>query len=109
MENSRHQAWHRWRELREKELSTPDSWIGLIGLHWLEPGSNQVGSGPDCAVRMPGGAAHLGDIVWSDDSLHWQPIKGDGQELATDRDGMPTVVDCAPWAFFVVERDGRLA
>ena len=102
-------ASDKWRNAREAELSGPDSWIGLIGLHWLEPGSNRVGSGEDCVVRLPGGVAHLGDLVWSGDSLHWQPMSGDVQELATDRDGVPTVVDCAPWAFFVVERDGRLA
>lgn len=109
MDSGKRQAWNRWRNVREAELSEPDSWIGLIGLHWLEPGSNPVGSSDDCVVRLPGGVAHLGDLVWSSDSLRWQPVKGDALELTTDREGAPTVVDCAPWAFFVVERDGRLA
>ncbi|MBS1130872.1 MAG: hypothetical protein H6R16_1874 [Proteobacteria bacterium] len=109
MDNGKKQAWSRWCEAREKELSGPNSWIGLIGLDWLEPGVNRVGGAQDCVVRLPGGEAHLGDLVWSGDALYWQPLKGDVQELVTDRDGAPTVVDCAPFAFFVVERDGRLA
>lgn len=109
MDDEQQQAWQRWRENRECELSGPDSWLGLIGLHWLEPGANRVGSAADCVVQLPGGPAHLGDIVWSGDSLRWQPLLGDVQPLATDRHGLPTVVDCSPLAFFVVEREGRLA
>lgn len=109
MGDSKAAAWVKWRNAREAELSGPDSWIGLIGLHWLEPGLNRVGSGEGCIVPLPGGPAHLGDVVWSGESLRWQPVNGEALELATDRDGVSTVVDCAPWAFFVVERDGRLA
>lgn len=109
MENGKSQAWQRWCEARENELSGPDSWIGLVGLHWLEAGINRVGSGEDCVVQLPDGAGYLGDLVWSGDALRWQPVSGSALALATDRDGAPTVVDCAPFAFFVVERDGRLA
>lgn len=109
METEHVAAWLRWREAREAELASPDSWIGLIGLHWLEPGENRVGSGEECAIRLPGGPAHLGDLLCSDDEVRWQPVGGEAVVLATDRDGAPTAVECPPWAFFVVERDGRLA
>lgn len=109
MDSDKHQAWQRWCEARRRELSGPDSWIGLIGLCWLEPGINRVGSGEDCVVRLSGGEAYIGDVVCSGNSLRWQPENGKARDLATDRDGAPTVVDCAPFAFFVVERDGRLA
>lgn len=102
-------AWQAWRNARQAELSSPDSWIGLVGLCWLEPGMNRVGSGEDCVVHLPGGPLHLGDLAWSGEALHWLPVAGEAQELATDRAGAATVVDCLPWAFFVVERDGRLA
>lgn len=109
MDDKTKDAWRRWQQTRHAELAGPDSWIGLIGLHWLAPGNNRVGSGEDCSVRLPGGPAHLGDLQWFDEVLHWQPVGGEAQLLATDRDGAPTTVDCPPWAFFVVERDARLA
>lgn len=102
-------VWQDWRDARHAELAGPDSWIGLVGLHWLEPGMNRVGRGEDCAVRLPGGPLHLGDLAWSGEALHWLPVAGEAEALATDRAGAATVVDCSPWAFFVVERDGRLA
>lgn len=102
-------AWQTWRNARQAELSGPDSWIGLVGLYWLEPGVNRVGSSADCVVRLPGGPLHLGDLAWSGEALRWLPVTGEALELATDRDGVATVVDCSPWAFFVVEREGRLA
>lgn len=40
-----------WQARRQEELSAPDSWLGLIALIWLEPGSNSVGEFP----RLHGG------------------------------------------------------
>lgn len=101
--------WFDWRNARHAELAGADSWIGLVGLYWLEPGSNRVGSAQDCIVRLPGGPSHLGDLLWAENQLLWKPVDGLLQELKSDQDGNPSVVDSAPWAFFVVERDGRLA
>ncbi|HZX33338.1 MAG TPA: DUF1684 domain-containing protein [Rhodocyclaceae bacterium] len=112
----------RWRQRRLDELSAPDSWFGLVGLHWLEPGRNPVGSAPDCAVVLPEGPAHLGDLVWDGAFVLWQPAAGieaveeEGGEsqsgeimLRTDRDGEPSRVHAGNLAFFVIERDGRPA
>jgi len=93
-----------WQAQRHAELSAPDSWLGLVGLFWLEAGTNRVGSGEDCLVRLPGGPAHLGDLLWADDALLWQPVGGAPLALASDRDGQPTVVDFENWSFFVVDR-----
>ena len=98
-----------WQARRQAELSAPDSWLGLVGLFWLAPGTNRVGSGDDCLVRLPGGPAHLGDLLWADESLLWQPLGGEALALATDRDGAPTVVEFQNWSFFVADRSIRLA
>lgn len=98
-----------WRAKRLAELAGPDSWLGLIGLFWLEPGSNRVGSGDDAVVRLPGGPAHLGDLQWQDGKVIWQPLGGEARELQTDLAGQPTVVEFQNWAFFPVDREGRVA
>lgn len=98
-----------WQEKRRAELSSPDSWLGIRGLFWLEAGQNSVGSDAASRVRIPGGPAHLGDLCWLDGRVFWQPIGGDGEELQTDIVGQPSVVDYENWSFFVVDREGRLA
>ncbi len=102
-------AYRRWRAARRAELAGPDSWLGLVGLHWLQPGGNPVGSGPGMAVPLPGGPDYLGDLEWGGDILRWRPAGAAPVALATDRDGRPTLIECGSLAFFVIEREGRLA
>lgn len=98
-----------WRGERHLELSSSDSWLGLAGLYWLDKGISRVGSGEDCAVRLGSGPLYLGDLDWSGEGLRWRPLQGGEQVLDSDRDGRPTVVEFENWAFFAVEREGRIA
>jgi len=98
-----------WQAQRHAELSAPDSWLGLVGLFWLEPGTNRVGSSEDCLVRLPGGPVRLGDLSCEENRVFWQPVGGEARELQTDIDGQPTVVEFENWSFFVADRSNRLA
>ena len=102
-------AFDAWRDARQGELAAPDSWLGLVGLFWLDTGLNSVGSEPGSSVLLPSGAAHLGDLEWSSAAILWRPRDGVAVILETDHDGQPTVIDHGNLSFFVVERDGRLA
>jgi len=52
-----------WRTHREQRLSAPDGWLTLVGLEWLKPGVNTVGSAPDNRIRLSAAApAHIGVI-----------------------------------------------
>ncbi|UCV13493.1 DUF1684 domain-containing protein [Quatrionicoccus australiensis] len=99
----------RWQAQRHAELSGPDSWLGMQGLFWLEPGVNQVGSGEHCGVRLPSGPDHLGDLIRDGERVYWQPLGDSARELQTDRFGSPATVDHENLAFFIVDREGRLA
>jgi len=98
-----------WQQARRQELAAPDSWLGMVGLFWLEPGANAVGSAAESLVRLPSGPDRLGDLVWADGRIVWQAVGGAAQELLTDAAGQPTVVDHENLSFFIVDREGRLA
>ena len=102
-------AWRRWQQSRHDELAGPESWLGLIGLFWLEAGANALGSGEDAVIRLPDGPARRGEVCWQDGRVYWQPAGGDAVALQTDRTGSPAAVDLDHYTFFVIERDGRLA
>lgn len=98
-----------WRDLRLAELRAPDSWLGVVGLHWLEAGRNAVGSGAGASVRLPSGPDYLGEIIWQDGCLRWRSADASETDLQTDGNGHPTIIECGSLAFFVIERDGQLA
>jgi uncharacterized protein (DUF1684 family) len=58
-------AWQRdladWRAKHAADLQTPDGWLALVGLEWLQPGDNSFGSAADNKIHLPASAPpHLG-------------------------------------------------
>jgi len=98
-----------WQERRLAELAGPDSWLGLVGLFWLDDETSKVGSGDDCVVRLPSGPPHLGDLICRDGGVFWQPAGAEARALTTDREGQPATVDHENLSFFIVDRDARFA
>lgn len=98
-----------WRAARHAELAGPDSWLGLVGLFWLEDGRSSVGQAENNAIRLPSGPAHLGDLICQGGEVWWHAVNTAAQRLETDHLGQPTVVTCGDLAFFIVEREGRFA
>ncbi|MGW8265818.1 MAG: DUF1684 domain-containing protein [Longimicrobiales bacterium] len=43
-----------WQARRVAELKEPDSWLSVVGLFWLKPGENTIGSDPRMDVVFPG-------------------------------------------------------
>lgn len=41
------EAVESWRQWRHDQLTRPDGWLSLVGLYWLEPGDNWLGSADD--------------------------------------------------------------
>ena len=72
-----------WRTHREQRLSAPDGWLTLVGLEWLKPGANTIGSAPDNRIRLSAAApAHLGVIE----------VNGNDIRLAAPAGGFPAGV-----------------
>src|SRR5260370_18599146 len=48
-----------WREQHKGDLLKPDGWLALVGLEWLQPGDNSVGSATANKIHLPSGPATL--------------------------------------------------
>jgi hypothetical protein len=112
-----------WRADRVARLTAPDGWLSLIGLEWLHPGANRVGSADDNDIVLKAGPAHLGTVtLTADGGLRIALAQDAGATIdgkpATDAvlvDDMhagaagPTVVRFGSASFYVIDRDGRKA
>jgi uncharacterized protein (DUF1684 family) len=111
-----------WAAHRLERLTADDGWLTVVGLEWLEPEDNTIGSGPANRVRLPRGPERLGSIFVSDAGLRLnvlpgvQGLLGPGGEvrgtigLLDDRDGRePTRLRLGTLTFFVIVREGRRA
>lgn len=107
-----------WRAGRVERLTAPDGWLSLVGLPWLQPGANTIGSAADNAIVVDGAPAHMGTVTWKPDGsvdIRLTPgsralIDGadtDSAVLLDDSHDKPTVVSFGNTSFYVIERDGR--
>jgi uncharacterized protein (DUF1684 family) len=72
-------------EEREAELTQPDGWTSLIGLHWLEEGPQRVGSADGNDIRLRIGPATLGTFEARDGTVYFTAANGADATL----DGAP--------------------
>ena len=110
-----------WQADREERLRDPDGWLTLVGLYWLEPGENTIGSSAENRVVLATEAcpARAGNIVVEDGKARIvvdrnAPIEHEGErvhsmELADDRAEEPTVLTVGSLRFYVIQRNGELA
>lgn len=114
------QAQAQWRAQRLADLTKPDGWTSLIGLHWLDPGTHRVGSDADNGIRLSMGPAHLGvftvrggQVSFVADApveLDGKPARGGGLRSDKDEGGPDVLVfDEGKGQASVIERGGRLA
>jgi uncharacterized protein len=82
-----------WRDKREADLKTPDGWLSVSGLHFLDPGISTIGTTKDDKVSLPAGSipTKAGRIRVEDGrvfltlakgvdaTINGEPIKGDGE------------------------------
>ena len=109
-----------WRAGRVEHLTKADGWLSLIGLHFLKPGENTVGSAPDNVVVLAKGPAHLGSVTLAAGGkvkAVFNPglgVQVEGKEvlsaeLKDDTRGGPMLVSVGTVSFFVIDRGGRKA
>jgi hypothetical protein len=88
-----------FRAAREERLRSPDSWFGLVGLHWLAEGEQGVGSGEQAGIRLAVVPLELGTIRPEPESLSARlslaegvQVRLDGEVRAEEREAVETAV-----------------
>jgi uncharacterized protein len=107
-----------WHAARIERLTAPNGWLSLVGLEWLKPGANRIGSAADNDIVLARAPAHLGTIEWMEDGTlsivldqgTHATIDGEAVTSATlldDSHAAPTTVAFGTVNFIAVDRDGR--
>lgn len=110
------EAWHAQRIAR---LRAEDGWLTLIGLDWLKPGENPLGSAPGSAVLLPDWAApaRAGLFLLEGATVRFRPLPGSGlllngqpageAVLTSDAEGKPDLLQAGRVRFYVIRRGDR--
>ena len=98
-----------WQKHRDAGLRAENSWLTLVGLFWLKPGDNTIGSAPENDFVLPKSApAKLGSLHWADGKVTLIEPSGTHKELSFD-DNKPDVVKAGTSvSFFVIKRGERM-
>jgi uncharacterized protein (DUF1684 family) len=111
-----------WKQGRLQRLTAPDGWLSLVGLEWLHPGANKVGSASDNDIVLKVGPAHLGVVTLAADgavkivlakdsgaSIDGKPTQEATliDDIQAGENGHPTTIAFGTANFYVIERDGR--
>jgi hypothetical protein len=108
-----------WRADRLERLQAEDGWLTLVGLYWLRPGANTLGSDPGADVVIPDPAlpARAGELLLAaDGSVTVRVVEGRvtcGVEVVTERalrddgQGTPDVLSSGRIRFHVIARGDR--
>ncbi len=108
-----------WRASRDASLRAEDGWPSLVGLFWLEPGEQSMGSAADNAFVLPASApGRVGTFVLSQETVTFRPAptvtvrRGTqaftGGVLHDDRTTPPDILEVGTYSLLVINRAGRL-
>jgi uncharacterized protein (DUF1684 family) len=104
-----------WRADRDASLRQENGWLSLVGLEWLKPGLNTLGSAAENSSHIPGELEYWGEIELTDAGMVFRPSPGadvlvDGAavseaKLLADDSDVPTVVSHGTTSFHVIFRE----
>src|SRR6188768_3641230 len=105
-----------WRAQRLERLTSANGWLSLVGLDWLKPGANTIGSAKDNDIVIANAPEHLGTVEWKDDAVTVSLNPGsqatiDGKPataatLLDDSNENPTTIAFGSTRFYLIDRAG---
>jgi len=97
-----------WQKHRDAGLRSEKGWLTLVGLFWLKPGDNTIGSAPNNDFVLPKNApAQVGRLHLADGKVTLIDPSGTQRVLSSDED-KPDVDEAGSVSFFVIKRGERL-
>lgn len=98
-----------WQQHRDAGLRAPDGWLTLVGLFWLKPGANTIGSADSNDFVLPKTApAHAGTLHLQGDKITFTDSHGAKKTLSYD-DQNPTILQAGSVSFYAMKRGDRFA
>jgi uncharacterized protein (DUF1684 family) len=96
-----------WQKQRDAGLRSEKGWLTLVGLFWLKPGDNTIGSAPNNDFVLPKNApGQIGRLRLADGKVTLIDPAGKEKSLSSDED-KPDVVETGSVSFFVIKRSER--
>ena len=110
----------KWRAERLHSLERDSGWLSLVGLYWLEPGVQTIGSDPGNDLVLPEQApARIGVLQVTPEQVVFGAqvgveVRHEGQPvreivLAPDVTGEPTILELGSLSFYLIDREGQRA
>jgi uncharacterized protein (DUF1684 family) len=111
-------SYNEWKSERVNSLKSPNGWLNLAGLFWLEEGENRFGSDSSNTIIFPPVApAVIGSIILEKNKITLFvdagiPVSQNGEtvqeiELLSDYSGKPTLLTLDSLAWFIIKRGDR--
>lgn len=110
----------KWREQRLNRLKSPDSWLSLAGLYWLETGENTFGrnSENDFIIDKKSIPPRIGVFILENETVRFKTSAGvkvihQGQpiteiNLENDSSGKPTILEWGSLSWYIIKREKQL-
>ncbi|MBV8865623.1 MAG: DUF1684 domain-containing protein [Acidobacteriaceae bacterium] len=100
----------KWQADRDAGLRAPDSWLTLVGLFWLKPGKNTIGTAGDNDFVLPKGSApgHAGIFRLEGGKLVYIGANGSPRSMSFDEE-KPTPVHVGTVSLYAIKREDRFA
>jgi hypothetical protein len=101
---------HAWQQKRDTSLRSANSWLTLVGLFWLKPGENTIGSAGSNDFVLPKSSApsRVGRIDLDGEKVIFKGADGGSRVLSYDED-KADVVHAGSVSFYVIKRGDRFA
>lgn len=99
-----------WQQHRDTGLRAADGWLTLVGLFWLKPGANSIGSSDanDFVLPKHSSPEHAGSLYLQSDKIAYTDSGGVKKNLSYDAQH-PDLIQAGSVSFYVIRRGDRFA